>query len=49
MYVFNTVSGKCVGRVSSDVIPSPAGVAVDGDGYVYVCSFDHRCNELFIL
>ena len=49
VYVFNTVSGKCVGRVSSDVIPSPAGVAVDGDGYVYVCSFDHRCNELFIL
>ena len=38
VYVFKS-SGECVGHVSSDVIPYPAGVAVDDDGFVYVCSF----------
>ena len=38
VYVFKS-SGECVGHVSRDVIPYPAGVAVDEDGFVYVCSF----------
>ena len=38
VYVFRA-SGECVGHVSSDVIPYPAGVSVDEDGFVYVCSF----------
>ena len=38
VYVF-IASGECVGHVSSDVIPYPAGVTVDEDGFVYVCSF----------
>ena len=38
MYVFKS-SGECVGHVSRDVIPRPAGVAVDDDGFVYVCNF----------
>ena len=38
VYVFRA-SGECVGHVSSDVIPGPAGVSVDEDGFVYVCSF----------
>ena len=38
VYVFRA-SGECVGHVSSDVIPGPAGVTVDEDGFVYVCSF----------
>ena len=38
VYVFRA-SGECVGHVSSDVIPDPAGVTVDEDGFVYVCSF----------
>ena len=38
VYVFRA-SGECVGHVSSDVIPCPAGVSVDEDGFVYVCSF----------
>ena len=38
VYVFRA-SGECVGHVSSDVIPRPAGVSVDEDGFVYVCSF----------
>ena len=36
-------SGECatsVGLVSSGVIKFPAGVAVDEDGFVYVCGFD---------
>ena len=37
VYVFKS-SGECVGHVSSDVIPHPAGVAVDDDGFVYVCT-----------
>ena len=37
VYVFRA-SGECVGHVSSDVIPGPAGVTVDEDGFVYVCS-----------
>ena len=40
--VFNP-SGECVGHVSSDVIKSPAGVIVDEDGSVHVCSF-YACN-----
>ena len=32
-------SGECVSHVSRDVIPFPTGVAVDDDGFVYVCSF----------
>ena len=42
MYIFNP-SGECVGHVSSDVIKSPAGVIVDEDGFVCVCSF-YACN-----
>ena len=38
VYVFKS-SGKCVGYVSRDVIPGTAGVAVDDDGFVYVCNF----------
>ena len=37
VYVFRA-SGECVGHVSRDVIPYPAGVSVDEDGFVYVCS-----------
>ena len=39
VYVFQS-SGECVGHVSSDVISYPAGVAVDEDGFVYVCDYD---------
>ena len=42
VYVFNP-SSECVGHVSSDVIKSPAGVIVDEDGFVHVCSF-YVCN-----
>ena len=38
VYVFRA-SGEFVGHVSSDVIPRPAGVSVDEDGFVYVCCF----------
>ena len=38
VYVFRA-SGECVGHVSRDVIRHPAGVSVDEDGFVYVCSF----------
>ena len=38
VYVFRA-SGECVGHVSRDVIPRPAGVTVDEDGFVYVCCF----------
>ena len=38
VYVFRA-SGECVGHVSSHVIRFPAGVSVDEDGFVYVCSF----------
>ena len=47
VYVFKS-SGECVGHVSSDVIPHPAGVAVDEeDGFVYVCSFKGSCVCVF--
>ena len=46
VYVFRA-SGECVGHVSSDVIPDPAGVTVDEDGFVYVCSFGG--DTVFIL
>ena len=42
VYVFNP-SGECVGHVSSDVIRCLAGVIVDEDGSVHVCSF-YACN-----
>ena len=41
MYVFKP-SGEYVtsfGLVSSSVIDRPAGVAVDEDGFVYVCGY----------
>ena len=37
VYVFRA-SGECVGHVSRHVISPPAGVTVDEDGFVYVCS-----------
>ena len=37
VYVFRA-SGECVGHVSRDVVPYPAGVSVDEDGFVCVCS-----------
>ena len=46
VYVFRA-SGECVGHVSRDVIPGPAGVSVDEDGFVYVCSFGG--DTVFIL
>ena len=46
VYVFK-LSGECVHHISSDVIPHPAGVAVDEDGYVYVCGFIP--NAVYIL
>ena len=39
VYVFKS-SGEYVGHVSSDVIIYLAGMAVDEDGFVYVCSFN---------
>ena len=47
VYVFRA-SGECVGHVSSDVIPDPAGVSVDEDGFVYVCSFAFTNCEVHI-
>ena len=38
VYVFQS-SGECVGHVSGGVIPAPVGVAVDADGFIYVCSY----------
>ena len=38
VYVFKP-SGECVSLVGSDVVQGPAGVAVDEDGFVYVCGF----------
>ena len=46
VYVFKS-SGECVGHVSSDEIPVPAGVAVDDDGFVYVCNFKGSCLCVF--
>ena len=46
LYVFKP-SGECVGHVSCDVIQSPAGVVVDEDGYVYVCSM--LGSKVFVL
>ena len=37
VYVFKP-SGECVGHVSRFIVPRPAGVTVDDDGFVYVCS-----------
>ena len=46
VYVFRA-SGERVGHVSSDVIPCPAGVSVDEDGFVYVCSFSTSIVYIF--
>ena len=46
VYVF-IASGECVGNVSSDVIPDPAGVSVDEDGFVYVCSLFNSKVHIF--
>ena len=46
VYVFKP-SGECVRHISSDVIPHPAGVAVDEDGYVYVCGCTSR--KMYVL
>ena len=48
VYVFRA-SGECVGHVSSDVIPGPAGVSVDEDGFVYVCSGNYWGHKVVIL
>ena len=42
VYVFNP-SGECVRRVISDVVPNPAGITIDEDGFVYVSGF-HSCT-----
>ena len=47
VYIF-TPRGECVGHVSNAVIPSPAGVTVDEDGFVYVCSFTND-GRVFVL
>ena len=47
VYVFNP-SGECVGHVSSDVIKTSAGVIVDEDGFVHMCSF-YACNVVVFL
>ena len=46
VYVFRA-SGKCVGHVSRNVIPYPAGVSVDEDGFVYVCLWG--CEVVVVL
>ena len=46
VYMFKPCGG-CVQHISYDVIPHPAGVAVDDDGFVFVCSF--VSNKVFIL
>ena len=46
VYVFKPGSW-CVGHVSRDLIHSPAGVTVDDDGFVYVCSF--LSDKVYIL
>ena len=39
VYVFKS-SGECVGHICNEVVTGPVGVAVDKDGFVYVCSND---------
>ena len=46
VYVFRA-SGECVGHVSSHVIRSPAGVSVDEDGFVYMCSYTNGKVYIF--
>ena len=41
-------SGECVGHVSSHVIPCPAGVSVDEDGFVYVCCYTNSKVHIFL-
>ena len=43
----NPVVSVLVMSVASDVIRSPAGVTVDEDGFVYVCSF--YCGNVVVL
>ena len=45
VYVFKC-SGECVGHAGINVIPGPGGVAVDDDGFVYVCD-SFICGSLF--
>ena len=47
VYVFKS-SGECVGHVSRDVIPHPAGVAVDDDGFVYACDYYFTSNCVYV-
>ena len=47
VYVF-IASGECVGHVSRDVIRYPAGVTVDEDGFVYVCSYAFTNSKVHI-
>ena len=37
VYVFS-LSGECIGHIGSDRVMTPAGVAVDNDGFLYICS-----------
>ena len=46
VYVF-IASGECVGHVSRDVIPCPAGVSVDEEGFVCVCSYTNGKVHIF--
>ena len=47
VYVF-TPNGECVSHLNRDVIPAPAGLTVDEDGFVYVCSFKSD-GKVFVL
>ena len=50
VYVFKP-SGEHVaslGLVSSGVMQQPAGIAIDEDGFVYVCDFHHRKNRVVV-
>ena len=49
VYVFTTVSGEFVCTVGSGpgVLRLPCGVAVDADGFVYVCDRYNNCVQIF--
>ena len=36
-------SGERVGHINRNVIPRPSGIAVDNDGYVYLCDYLKGC------
>ena len=46
VYIFKP-SGECVRLVGSDVVQGAAGVAVDEDGFVYVC--DTSADKVVVL